>query len=319
MIETAELLHYITIGATVGINSIGVGLGEGLTSMAAIEAINIQPSARNNISKVSILGTALIETAAILGVTFSILLLFETRIPLNIEYKYIAEIGIAFALCFSGFFIGWFSSLPSQAACYAIARQPFFAQKILRLMLITQSIIQTPIILGFIVSMFINTQSLMADTLTDAIRLISSGLCIGLGSIGPAIGLARFAQSACIAVGANPRSYNKIFPFTLISQAIIETPILFALIISMLLIIFQTDDYGPLAIATFCAASISIGLGTLGPGISSGETATAAVKQIALKPELYSMLSKTSMFGQGLIDTCAIYSLMISLLILLVA
>lgn len=318
MIEIAELLHYLTIGATVGINSIGVGLGEGLTSMAAIEAINIQPSARNDISKVSILGTALIETAAILGVTFSIILLFETRTPINLEYKYIAEVGIACALCLSGFFIGWFSSLPAQAACYAIARQPFFAQNILRLMLITQSIIQTPIIFGFIISMFINTQSLAADSLADAFRLISSGLCIGLGSIGPAIGLARFAHSACMSAGSNPRAYNKIFPFTLISQAIIETPIIFALIISIFLVVFQTDDYGPTAIYTFLAATISIGFGTLGPGISSGETAATAVQQIALKPELYSTLSKTSMFGQGLIDTCAIYSLLISLLILLI-
>lgn len=315
MTEWSEFFHYLTIASTVGINSVGVGLGEGLTSSAAIEAINIQPEAKNEIAKVSILGTALIETAAILGVTLSIILLFETRQPVNLFYKQFAEVGIAASICLSGFVIGWFSCLPARAACFAIARQPFFAQKILRLMLITQSIIQTPLVFGFIIAMFINNQSLASDTLADALRLISSGLCIGLGSVGPAIGLCRFAQSACLSAGLNRDAYNKIFPFTLISQAIIETPIIFALIIAVLLVILPAPATLTGALA-FVAASIAIGFGTIGPGISSGETAAAACRQIALHPEASSTLSRTSMFGQGLIDTCAIYSLLIALLLI---
>ena len=65
------------------------------------------------------------------------------------------------------------------------------------------------------------------------------------------------------------------------------------------------------------AAGIAMGLGTLGPGISSGRTAAAACKEIARDPELYSSLARSSIFAQGIIDTAAIYVLLASALIIL--
>lgn len=317
IIEWAEFLHYLTIGLTVSINSIGVGIGEGFASAAAIEAINIQPKSKNDIAKIFILGTALIETAAILSVTISIILLFDTSTPAHPFYSRLGELGIAFAICLSGFTVGLFSYLPARAACFATARQPFFGPKILRLMLITQSIIQTPIIFGFIIAIFIKNQAVQAETLSDSLRLLSAGICIGLGSIGPAIGLSRFAESACEGLGVNRKAYEKIFPFTLISQAIIETPLIFSLVVSMLLLVWKVDSCNPIAGIAFISAALCMGFGTIGPGISSEKTASSACKQIAINPDTYSTLSRVSMFSQGLIDTCAIYTLLISLLILL--
>ena len=64
------------------------------------------------------------------------------------------------------------------------------------------------------------------------------------------------------------------------------------------------------------AAGLCTGIGTFGPGISSGKTASAACHQIAVNPEHHGMLSKVSIFAQGLIDTSAIYALLISLLLI---
>lgn len=312
---TPELAHYGTIALVVGVNAIGVGIGQGNASKASIDAINIQPSARSEILKTAIVGMALIETAAIMGITIAFILFFQTQQQTPSAYASYAELGIACAISFSGLILGLVAAWPTQQACLAIARQPFFGQKIFRFMLVTQTIIQTPIIFGFIVAMFIKEQAMLVTTLAESIRLIACGLCIGLGSIGPAIGLATFAQTACRSLGVNRNAYNKLLTFTFISEAIIETPLIFSLIIAILLInttLVGDDVTGACALL---GAALSIGLGTIGAGISSGKTAAAACEQIALHPENYSALSRASMFAQGIIDTCAIYSLLIALLL----
>jgi F-type H+-transporting ATPase subunit c len=316
MYASAELVHYGTIALAVGINSIGVGIGEGLTSKAALEAINTQPRASGDITRAAILGMALIETAAIMGTVIAIMLLLGTKNSITNFYAGLAELGIAFAICLSGLALGMVSALPAQAACHAIARQPFFAQPIVRFMLITQSLLQSPIIFGFIVASIIKYQAISTETLSGSLRLISSGLAIGLGSIGPALGLALFAKSACEGLGTNPRAHNALFGFALISQTIIETPIIFAFVIAMTqLFLIPSGDSLIHGIAAL-AASISIGLGTIGPGISSGKTAASACQQIALNPESQAILSRVSMFAQGLIETCAIYAVLVSFLLI---
>ncbi len=315
MIALIEFLHYITIALAVGINSVAVGIGEGLATKTALEAMDIQPQAKSEIQTVAIMGMALIETAAILGVAVSIILLFGTPIEHKTLYFSIAEIGIVFATCLPGFVIGMVSAWPAQSSALAIARQPFSARVIMRFMLISQSIIQTPVIFGFIVAMFIKTQAVHATNIGESLRLIASGLSIGLGCIGPAIGMAWFSKTACASFGINKQAYSKLMPFIFISQAIIETPIIFSLVIA--LIISSSTASSDLQGIGFLAAALCIGLGTIGVGISSGRTAAAACKQIARDPNNYSTVSKLSLFAQGLIDTNAIYALLISFIIIL--
>ncbi len=317
MYEYAQYIHFVTIALTTAINAIGVGIGQGFASSSALEAINRQPSARNDITKATILGIALIETAAIMGMFISLLLWNSSYNPNNI-YASLSEIGIAFAICLPGFILGIVSSLPIQAACHSIARQPFFSQEITRFMMISLSLLQTPIIFGFLVSLFIHNQTAEIETLRDSLRLIASGLCIGLGSAGPAIGLAYFAKHACEGIGINRHAYPKLFSFMLISQAIIETPIIFSLIIaiSLLFLVPSLKQENIVDGIALLAAGLCTGLGTIGPGISSGRTAMAAATQIARNPDIHGPLSRVSMFAQGLIETAAIYAVLISFLLL---
>lgn len=314
--DFSDIYHYCTIAFSIAITSLGVGLGEGFASQAALEAINIQPSAKNDISRAAIVGMALIETAAVMGLTMAVILLLDTKNHAKTSYASMAEMGIACAICFSGLALGLVSALPARQAVLAIARQPFFSRKIFGFMIITQSIIQTPIIFSFIVAMFIRDQAATVTTLAESIRLVASGLCIGLGSVGPAIGLAHFAQTACKGLGVNRMAYNKLLSFTFISEAIIETPIIFALIVSLLLLSTNIPENNMLTAYAMLGSALCIGLGTIGAGIGSGKTAAAACQQIALNPDRYSTLSRMSLLAQGLIDTSAIYALLISLILL---
>lgn len=304
-----ECLHYGTVALAVSTTSSAVGIGEGRSGRAALEAMNIQPKARNDIAKTAILGMALGETAALIGFSVAAMLLIDT--PDRTIYTSIAEIGIALAICVSGFVVGIASSLPTQEACLSVARQPFFSKKILYIMILTQSILQTPIIFCFIVAIFIKGQMAYVSSYTESIRLLATGLCIGIGSIGPVIGLGTFAREACRSISINRLAYDRLFSFIIISQALIETPMIFALAISVLLA-FSACSTTTLMATACLAAGACMAVGTLGTGISSGRIAAAACRQMAFSPDLADELSRASMLGQGLIDTSAIYTFIVA-------
>ena len=145
-----ELFYYIAAAVPVTLSAIGAGIGQGLIGKKAIHALHEQPASANNISKICIIGVALTETTSILGAVISIMLLVDQTPMQDYYYATFGIIGIALAVGLSGFFVGIASSLPAQAACNSLARQPFMSNKILNLMLITQTLIMTPNIFGFL-------------------------------------------------------------------------------------------------------------------------------------------------------------------------
>lgn len=319
MIDASSLLNYGTIVFTVAGTSLGTAIGQGLASYAALQALNIQPMARNEITRTLVLALALMETAAVIGIALAILLLIDPSIKQPVLAASIGRCGIALAMSLTGLAIGIASSLPTRSACMAIARQPFFSKNIVNLLLIAQSLLQTPILFGFIISWIIKTQAVSVTSLFDGWRLIASGLVMGLGSIGPVIGLGLFAQAAVQGVGVNRKSYTKMLTFTFISEAIIETPILFSFIVGLIILfspITPQDNFVRGII--MLAAALCTGLSTIMPGINSGRIAGAAGKELALHPDQYSILSRTSMLGQALLDTFVLYAALISFLMILV-
>ncbi len=316
--EIGAILHYTSITFIISSCSLGVGLGSGFSSLAALEAINIQPRARSEIIRASLIGLALIETAAILALIITFLLFLTPQIVVYTLPSAFASIGIACAMGITSFFVGYASSFPVKKACFSIARQPFFSQNILNIMLITQSIIQTAVIFGFLISLLIKLQIPSVTTVTESMRLLASGIAIGFGSIGPILGLANFAKKACDTISINRNAYSQILPFIFMSEAIIETPLIFAFLISLLLVVTPMANESWLSAIRMLSAAICIGIGTLAPSLSSSKTASAACGQIAQNPRQYAALSQTSMFGQGLIDAAAVYALLVSLLIIFI-
>jgi F-type H+-transporting ATPase subunit c len=312
---SSALFHYGTLATIVGTTSIGVGLGQGIATNGALQALNIQPLARPDIMRCLVLGLALIETAAIIGITIAFILFFGIT-PSTLSFEGgLAELGILAAMSLSGFTIGMVSALPVKEACLALARQPFFGQKIMRFMLIVLSIIQSPIIFSFIIAISIKDQMLSVAGLPDALRLLGAGLSIGIGCVGPAIGIAHFAKTACKSIGLNRAMYNTLVTFTLVSEAMIETPIIFSMVIALTLITLPAPTM--VRGIALLASGVCMGIGTLGTGISSGRVAAVACETIVATPEQYSLLSRTSLFAQGIMETLAIYALLVALAIIL--
>lgn len=316
MAELAPLLHYSTVALTIALPAIGVSLGQGRIGVACVRALERQPSAQPELFRGLVMGMALAETAGIIGVALAIILLFGASSGATI-YNGIAQLGIAIAVSIPSLVTGLTTAQPAIAALGAIARQPFLARKITNLMLITQSLGQTAVIFGFLIALFIQTKLAQVQSINTALQLVAAGFCMGVGSIGPAIGLGHFAQTACASAGVNRNAYPRILAFTFISEAIIETPVIFALVVALLLLqITPTDTLLSVQGISLISAALCTGMGTFIPGISSGRTAASACAQLAFKPEQYGVLSRLSLVAQMLIDTIAIYAVLVSLLLL---
>ncbi len=316
---SSSLCHYGACALTVILPSLGVSFGQALTSAAALEALNIQPHSRSEISRTLLIALVLIETAAIISfiIGFQLMLFGPHTTFENAAYIHYGELGIAFALGIGGAIAGVLSCLPARQACLAIARQPFLTNKIQLLMGITQSLMQTPIIFGLIVSLFILKQVETATQLADSLRFIGAGLCVGVGSIGPVIGLARLSEEACRSVGVNRSAFSKVLSFTVVSAALIESAIIFCLVIALFLLNINSTETADYQGLVYVAAGAVMAIGTLGVGISSGRLTAQACKVFSRNPELYSEVSKISFFSQVLIETSAVYALVISVFLLI--
>lgn len=314
-----EFLYQIAMAIPVAFCAIGAGIGQGLIGRKAIQALQSQPAASGNISKLCIIGIAMTETVSILGAVVSIMLIMDKATITHYNYATFGVLGIAAAIGLSGLAVGIASSLPAQAACQAIARQPFISNKILNIMLITQTLIMTPNIFGFLVALLIKGKLPQATTPEIALQLFASGLSIGLGSIGPAIGLSMFAYAACTAIGTNKKAFGKIMTFTFVSEAIIETPLIFALLVSLTILTTNMDGASFLKAFTLLSAALCIGISTLAPGYSSGKTGGKTCEQIAYNLGEYSSLSKTSLIALAMVDTFPIYGLLISMMLIFFA
>ena len=74
------------------------------------------------------------------------------------------------------------------------------------------------------------------ETWTDVARLIGAGLAIGLGAIGPGIGIGVLGMGAMNALGRNPEARGTIMTNMILAIAFAEAVAIYALIVTILLI-----------------------------------------------------------------------------------
>ena len=63
---------------------------------------------------------------------------------------------------------------------------------------------------------------------------LPTGLAIGLGAIGPGIGIGLIGMKALEAIGRNPEAANKILPPMLLGMAFAEAIAIYALVIAFI-------------------------------------------------------------------------------------
>ena len=68
----------------------------------------------------------------------------------------------------------------------------------------------------------------------------------------------------------------------------------------------------------FIGAGLAIGIGTLGPGIGQGRAAGSALEGMARNPGMSGKLLSTMIIGLALMESLAIYALVVALILLFV-
>lgn len=73
-------------------------------------------------------------------------------------------------------------------------------------------------------------------------------------------------------------------------------------------------DY--IKICSILAAALAVSFGAIGPALAEGRAVAAAMDAIARQPESAGTISRTLFVGLAMIETMAIYCLVIALLVL---
>jgi F-type H+-transporting ATPase subunit c len=69
-------------------------------------------------------------------------------------------------------------------------------------------------------------------------------------------------------------------------------------------------------VVSIIAAAVAVSFGAIGPALAEGRAVASAMEAIARQPESANTLSRTLFVGLAMIETMAIYCLVVALLVL---
>lgn len=304
--------HYLSITFLVALPVFATALGQARIGKAALAALNQQPANDIGIKKIFFAGIALSETVALIALLTTAYLYM---VPVTSDFQGYARIGACLAVLVPALLVSYRGSFSISESFMSAARQPFLSNQILSFMLITQSLMQTPVIFCAIFALIIQSQATELINLPSALQLLAVGIMLALSSIGPCIGLSYFMTRACRVLRLNRSAFSALFSFAFISQAIIETPFLLGLAVAIVMLQLTVTTFLK-GIALLCA-SIALGGATIPVSIASAYASTQVLEGIAQTPEHASLFGRFSIFCQAFIDTTAIYGLITALLLII--
>ena len=314
-----QLASFGGAGLCIGLGAIGAALGEGYTAGLANEGLSQKPEQSGDILKNMLVGQAVAESAAIFALVIAILLIF-LDVPTTSLLKAAALFGAGLCMGFGAIGSGIGSGFPGGEACLGMARQPAIAGKLTTNMLIGSAVCQTPAIFSMVVAlmlMFMDFGNLpLAPTWA---AFLGAGLSTGLAAIGSGLGGGMAAGASCGGIARNPDTFGQVTTTMLVGQAVSQTPSIFGLLISFVLMFKAFPETVALSASmALLGAGICMGFGGIGPGIGNGLTAEGAVKWVARNIDAAGSLTRTMLVGQAVSQSTAIYAMVVSLVLIFV-
>ncbi len=302
-----------------GLGAMGAAIGEGYTAAEANLAVSRKPALSGDIFKSMLVGQAVAESASIFALVIAILMLF-LDVPTDNLLKGAALLGAGLCMGFGAVGSGVGAGFPGGQACQGISRQPAIAPRLTTNMLIGSAVCQTPAIFSMVVALmllFIDfTHMSLAPTWA---ALIGAGLSTGLAAIGSGYGGGLAAGSSCEGIARNPESINNVTTIMLVGQAVAQTPSIFGLLVSFILL-FKSfpESYTLQASMALLGAGLCMGFGAIGPGIGNGKAAQGAVKWAARNVKNAGDLMRIMLVGQAVSQSTAIYAMVVALVLIFV-
>jgi ATP synthase F0 subunit c len=314
-----SLAAQIGAGVSIGLGAVGAAIGEGYTAAEANLAVSRRPENSGELFKNMLVGQAVAESASIFALVVAILLLFVDA-PGGGKIKAAASLGAGLSMGFGAIGSGLGSGFPGGQACLGISRQPAVSSRLTTNMLIGSAVCQTPAIFSMVVALMLIFMDFSSQPLQPTwAALIGAGLSTGLAAIGSGLGGGLAAGASCDSVARQPRSTGQVTTTMLVGQAVAQTPSIFGLLISFVLMFKAFPEATSLsAPMALLAAGMCMGFGGIGPGIGNGMTAEGAVRWVARNLEHAGDLMRTMLVGQAVAQSTAIYAMVISLVLIFV-
>jgi ATP synthase F0 subunit c len=314
-----NLASYVGAGLCIGLGAIGAALGEGYTAGLANEGLAQKSEKSGDILKNMLVGQAVAESAGIFSLVIAILLLFLDSGATSV-LKATALLGAGICMGSGAIGSGIGSGFPGGEACRGIARQPAISSRLTTNMLIGSAVCQTPAIFAMVVALMLMFMDFGNLPLTPTwAALLGAGLSTGLAAIGSGVGGGMAAGASCEGIARQPETFGQVTTTMLVGQAVSQTPSIFGLLVSFILMFKAFPESSTLAAAmALLGAGVSMGFGGIGPGIGNGLTAQGAVKWVARNMEAAGALTRTMLVGQAVSQSTAIYAMVISLVLIFV-
>jgi len=314
-----NLAAYIGGGLSMGLGAIGAAIGEGQTAAQANLAISRSPKASGEIFKNMLIGQAVAESASIFALVIAILLLFADVGTANL-IKAAAFFGAGLSMGLGAIGSGIGSGFPAGEACSGIARQPAVTSQLTTNMLIGSAVCQTPAIFSMVVALMLVFIDFSGSPLQPTwAALVGAGLSMGLAAIGSGYGGGLAAGASSEGIARHPRTVASVTTIMLVGQAVAQTPSIFGLLISFILMFKSFPESASLSAAmALLAAGLCMGFGGIGPGIGNGMAAEGAVRWVARNVEHAGDMMRIMLVGQAVSQSTAIYAMVVSLVLIFV-
>jgi|GEM_PF-3366395 len=307
--------HYAGAFLGITLSALGAALGQGYSFEGTSECLSRQDESATAAKQLQFAGLLVIESGPALGFILFFFGFLGGKHPISLPVA-LTEFTLGLSFGLSALVSGIAAGRAITAATHAVSRQPFISKKLSTFMLLMESFSEVSVIFSFILGLVIRTKISPELTMPCAIKLCAASLTLSLATIGAGIAQGILASTNISAVGLNQNAYTKIATFTFITMAFIETPIFFAFFIAMRLVYTPlTESLTWVQALGFFGATFASGLGSAGPAIAAAFLSGKAVTEIALDINQYESQRKTATVVLLLLETGAIYSLLISLII----
>ena len=290
-----ELVNYIGPWLAVGLAGIGVAIGQGILAKKAVEVIGKRKEMMSFLLTVTILGIALVESAAIYG------LIVAFQILGNADMTLTASIGAGLAIGLAGLgaWVGEWKLI--AGAIWAMDKNPEMKWKIMTYMVLFIALVESAAIYGLVIAFnIIGSESFASEA------FLGMGLAIGLAGLGVAIGEGILAEKALEMMGKREKMVSFFLTVTILGIALVESAAIYGLVVAF--DILSKD----LSLYAAAGAGAAIGFAGLGAGVGEGILVSGAMSAIARNPQIKGKILTFMVLFVALVEVTAIYGLIIA-------
>ncbi len=203
----------------------------------------------------------------------------------------------------------------AKAVLESINIQPAAAGEIARLMLFGMGLIETATVLcfTFICMILVGDTRTVSYTTASALADIGIACALAIPSFLTGFVAALPAYEAMRALARQPFFAPSINRFMLIGQSLMQTPVVFGLIIAFLIKNSSTASMDILNGVRLLAAGLTFGLGSVGPLIGLGTLAVAACRQLGINRHAYGKLFTLMLIGNATIEAPMFFAIIITM------